>query len=115
MKYKNLNIKLAKLEQQQTTTPREKQSFYHIIISNINITFTNNEISLLEKGLKYNLHTKKINCLTNLALEAETAVTQLPNHDSEFYRRQIGECIQTLHHQITSYPKQNTQLETRTM
>ena len=33
---------------------------------------------LLEKGLKYNLHSKKKNWLVNLALEAETAVTQLP-------------------------------------
>jgi len=48
MKYKNLNIKLAKLEQ-QSTTPYEKQSFYPIVISNTNIKFTNNEISLQEK------------------------------------------------------------------
>jgi hypothetical protein len=50
--------------------------------------FTNYEISLLEKGLKYKLHNKKKNWPTNLALEAETAITRLPNHYLEFYRRQ---------------------------
>ena len=50
MKYENLSIKLAKLEK-QTTTACEKQSFYHITISNTNKTFTSNENSLLEKGL----------------------------------------------------------------
>ena len=60
IKYKNLGIKLTKLEQQQTITPREKQSFYPRIINNTNIMFTYTEISLLEKGLKFNFHTKKI-------------------------------------------------------
>jgi hypothetical protein len=69
MKYKNLDINLTKLEKQQTITPREKQSFYPRIVNNTNIMFTSTEISSLEKGLKYNLHTKKKNCLTNLALE----------------------------------------------
>jgi len=32
MKYKNLNIKSAKSEQQQTTTLREKQFFYSITL-----------------------------------------------------------------------------------
>jgi hypothetical protein len=50
--------------------------------------FTNHGISLLEKELKYKLHNKKKNCPTNLALEAETAITRLPNHCLEFYRRQ---------------------------
>ena len=114
MKHKNLNIKLAKPEQQQTTTLRENQPFYPIIILT-QIILTNNEIYLPEKGFKYNLQAKKKNWLTNLALQAKTPVRQLPNNDHEFYRRQIAEHIQTLHHQITSYPKHNTRLESRTM
>ena len=47
-KYKNLDIKLEKLDQQQTITPREKHSFHSRIINNTNITFTNNHILLLE-------------------------------------------------------------------
>jgi len=76
-KYKYLDRKLTKLAQEQSKTPREKHSFYPRIINNANITFSNNETTLLEKGLKYNLHTKKKNWLVNLALEAETAITKL--------------------------------------
>jgi hypothetical protein len=49
-KYKNLDMKLAKLEQQQQQQPQNltPQSFYPRIINNTNITFTNNKVSLLE-------------------------------------------------------------------
>jgi hypothetical protein len=40
---------------------------------------------LLKKGLTYSLHGKKENWLTTLALEAETAITQLPTADREYY------------------------------
>jgi hypothetical protein len=52
---------------------------------------------LREQEPIYNLHTRRKNWLTNVALEAETAITRLPNHDRDFYRRQIVELIKTLH------------------
>jgi len=52
-------------------------------VNKTNITFTNNEINLLEKGPKYNLHSAKNNWLTTLALEAKTAITSLPTYDGD--------------------------------
>ena len=43
-------------------------------------------MALLQKGLKYNLHTKQVNWLRNLALEAEMAISQLPTTDHNVYR-----------------------------
>jgi hypothetical protein len=57
-KYMNLENKLNKLIREQRVTPRERHTFHPIVINNTNITFSNSETTLLEKGLKYNLHTK---------------------------------------------------------
>ena len=40
-------------------------------------------MELLQKGLKCNIHAKKKKWIQTLALEAETAVTQLPNNDRD--------------------------------
>jgi hypothetical protein len=48
------------------------------VINNTDISFTQCEMSLLQKGLKYNLHTKRENWIQNLTLEAETAIQKLP-------------------------------------
>jgi hypothetical protein len=50
------------------------------------MNFSNNETTLLEKGFIYNLQTKKKKLVVNLALEAETAIPQLPATNREFYR-----------------------------
>ena len=42
-----------------------------------NIKVTNQEYTLLEKGLKYNLGRKHKHWIRNLALEAESAITLL--------------------------------------
>jgi len=68
----------------------------------------------MEKGLKYKLHNRKKNWPINLALEAETAITRLPNHYLEFYRREVVERIETLHHHA-AFPKRNTYLQTQIM
>jgi hypothetical protein len=70
---------------------------------------------LLEKGLKYNLHTKKKNWLVNLALEAETAITQLPITDSEFCGKPVADRIQILQLHNNSNLKHNTHSENRTI
>jgi hypothetical protein len=53
-------------------------------------------MSLLQKGPKYNLHTKGHNWIQNLALEVETAITNLPTKERESYRRIVAERINTL-------------------
>jgi hypothetical protein len=76
-----------KLIRGQTITPQERHAFHPRVLNNKNITFSNNEANLLEKGHKYDLHTKKKNWLLNLALEAETAITPFPITDREFYKK----------------------------
>jgi hypothetical protein len=46
--------------------------------------------SLLNKGPGYNLHNKRPDWLTNLALEVETAIIQLLPPDRDFYRKQVA-------------------------
>jgi len=60
-KYKKLDTKINKLTKMQTMT-------------------------LLQKGLKYNLHTKRRDWLKNLTLEAVTALSHLPTADHVIYR-----------------------------
>jgi len=57
-KYKNLDRKLTRLTQKQTIKPLQHISSYLIVINNTNITFSDKENTLLEKGLKYNHHPK---------------------------------------------------------
>jgi hypothetical protein len=76
-KYKSLNKKLESLSQIQTQTPHKKHPFHPRVTKNTDISFSNTEISLLQKGPKYNMHAKRRNWIQNLGLEAETANTQL--------------------------------------
>jgi len=64
-------------------------------------------MSLLQKGPKYNIHTKSRNWIQNLALEAETAISHLPPTDREVYRKLTSERISTLQ-------KNNNPLHTHT-
>ena len=69
-------------------------------------------MGLLQKGLKYNIHAKKENWIQTLALEAETAVTQLPPNDRDVYRKLIAERIDNLHKQN---PAHNAHPEAKTI
>jgi hypothetical protein len=90
-RYYILNTKLAKLTKEQTKTPHKPHTFFPRLVINTPIKFSERESLLLNKGPKYNLHIKRADWLTNLALEAETAITQLPPHEREFYRKQVAE------------------------
>jgi hypothetical protein len=95
-KYKTLSSKLNKLTKAQTKTPKVQHMFHPRVINNSDIVFNDNETNLLQKGLKYNTHTKHKNCLQNLALEAETAITQLPTTERDAYRKIVAKRIKTL-------------------
>jgi hypothetical protein len=56
--------------QEQIKTPGTRESFHHRLVTKTGITFSNKQLSLLEKYHKYNLHKKKKNWAANLALEA---------------------------------------------
>lgn len=77
-KYKTLDNKLHKLSREQLITPKDHHKFYPGILNNMDITFSANERALLNKGPKYNLHSKNKHWFTNLALEVESAITLLP-------------------------------------
>jgi hypothetical protein len=96
VKYEGLETNLRKLTQKQTRTPSTQHNVYPRVINKTNITFTNNEPTLLNKGLKYNLHRKNENWLTNLALEAETAINLIPITDRDYYRKQLSNHITQL-------------------
>jgi len=95
-KYQNLNLKIQKLAQEQTIKPEKHVTFYPRVVNNTDITFTNKEITLLQKGPKYNLHNKKRNWLSTLALEAETAINSLPHTEREYFRNKVAENLQQL-------------------
>jgi hypothetical protein len=56
--------------------------FYPRVVNNSTVGFSAQEIALLEKGLKYNLHQKPKFWIERLALEAETAMLTLKNKNS---------------------------------
>jgi len=92
-KYRNLNLKIQKLAKEQTIKPGQHVTFYPRVVNNTDIAFTNKEIALLEKGLKYNLHNKKRNWLTTLALEAERAINSLPHTEREYFRNKVARVV----------------------
>jgi len=74
------------------------------------IPFSNREMALLHKGLKYNIHAKKKVWIQTLALEAETAITQLPTNEREAYRKMVAERVDKLQKQN---PTHNTHPEAK--
>jgi hypothetical protein len=59
MKYKSIEHKLNKLTLKQTEKPNNNTHFYPRVINETDIEFSNEEMTLLNKGLKYNLRHKK--------------------------------------------------------
>jgi len=95
-RYKNLDNKLRRLAQQQTKPKTPKRDFYPRVVNLTYIHFSAPEITILEKGPKYNIHSKLKNWLRTLALEAETAISHVPPQDREVYRKLAAERINTL-------------------
>jgi hypothetical protein len=52
-------------------------TFHKHVENLIDITFTNNEMELINKGLKYNLHYKHKNWIKTLAIKVDTTINQL--------------------------------------
>ena len=60
------------------------------------ISFSEAEMFLLQKGPKYSIHKKHKNYIQNLAIVAETAISHLPLSEREDYRKLTAERINTL-------------------
>jgi hypothetical protein len=57
-KYKQLDLKINRLVATQTEKPNSKTQFYPRVINRTSITFTDEEMTLLNKGLNIILTTK---------------------------------------------------------
>jgi hypothetical protein len=70
------NQKLDELQSRHTQQMDQKQyQFYPKTHNQSDVQFTEDEIQLLCKGPKYNLHYKPKHWLKTLALEAETTIS----------------------------------------
>jgi hypothetical protein len=59
-------------------------------------TFTEDELHLLDKGLKCNLCSKPKTCIKTLALEADTAIRTLPDENQACMKELVANNIQIL-------------------
>jgi len=94
--YKNLDDKISRLTNSQHERINEKFKFYPRMINQTHIFFTEEEQTLLNKGLKYNLSHKNKYLIRKLALEAENAITLLPIEEQDYMRYQVAKQIQRL-------------------
>jgi len=97
-KFRRQRVKqnLETLSQTKKQTPHEKHPFHPTVVNHTDISFSNTEMSLLQKAPKYNIHAKERNWIQNLGLETETAITQLPTNEREAYRKIVADRIYTL-------------------
>ena len=65
---------LDKIQEIQSTKPESTVNFFPRAVNKTNITFSTDEHTLLEKGLKYNLNRKSRDWIKTIALEAEFAI-----------------------------------------
>ena len=76
-KYQTLRQKLKHLTNRAKEDTNPDHAFFPRVLNKTNIHFTNDEELLLQKGLKFNIHSKPKNWISTLAIEAETAITLL--------------------------------------
>jgi len=57
-KYKRMDDKTKRLTQNQAQKPKTDTNFYPRVVNNTSIKFSDEEMELLNKGLKYNLGSK---------------------------------------------------------
>ena len=74
-------------------TDSKNPTFFPRIVNKTDISFSNEELGLLNKGLKYNLEHKHKYWINKLAVEAENMVTLLPPGEQEYICYQIAKNI----------------------
>jgi hypothetical protein len=66
---------------------KQKKNKNYPRVKNITDTqFTQSEMQLLKRRLKYNLHYKEKNWLEKLVLEGETAISKIDITEQQYYR-----------------------------
>jgi hypothetical protein len=112
------NIKNKHLSTLNNNTRNEHNTqFYTRVVSHTDITFSDAEITLLGKGLKYNLHYKHKHWINKLALEAETAINLVDLLQQNYLRQLVAIHIKKLKqkHATQNYNITNTILEWKVM
>jgi hypothetical protein len=107
-KYRTIDIKLKKLEKTQGSNHEFQEQFYLRVVSKTDIIFSNDELSLLKKGLKYNLSNKHKKWFETLALEAKTAVSYSPTAEQDYIRCQVAHNVRQLNEQYKGSHEYNT-------
>jgi hypothetical protein len=91
--HKKQQQQVHNLAKSQTTNTTSKSTNYPRVINITKTQFTQEEIQLLSKGLKYNLHYKQKNWVETLSLEAETAISNLEIKEQQYYRHAVVKVI----------------------
>ena len=98
--YKTIEKKNSKeLVHTQTKEPDNTKNFYPRVFNKTDITFSADELTSLNKGLKYNINYKHTNLIRILALESETAINQLPIFEQDYIRHHVAHNIERLYKQ----------------
>jgi hypothetical protein len=95
------NNKSATLKKKNTKPPTVQQNthtfpFFHRVKNLSDIGFSEEEYSVLNKGLQYNLGQKRKNWIENLALEAETAINHLHVSKQDHIRHLVANNLKHL-------------------
>jgi hypothetical protein len=95
IKYRKINDKLNRLiysnnENSQQRQHQQYHTFYQRVSNLSSTTFTHEEMTLLNKGLKYNLHHKPKQWLQTLAIVADMAISQLAPQDQSYMRQTVA-------------------------
>jgi hypothetical protein len=93
-KYKSIEDKINRLTLKETNKPNTSTQFYPGVVNESAIKFSDEEMTLLNKGLKCNLSHKRIQWLSNLALEAKNAIILLPTQEKNYLRYQVAHNLQ---------------------
>ena len=80
------------LARNQIKAPDTSVTFSARVINKTDVDFCNEELFLLSIGMKYSVHTKKKDWVTNHALEAETAIS---DSDHECNRWQVAKRLES--------------------
>ena len=100
--YKNLDDKISRLANLQIERTEEKFMFYPRVICQTDIPFTEEQQTLLNNGIKYNLNHRNKCWIRKLGLEAENAITLLPLKEQVFMHNQAAKQIQRIQAQQTT-------------
>lgn len=89
----NINNKIKKLHEEKHVHSRLMNEQTK---NSTDVAFSDDEMLLLNKGLKYNLHHKPKRWLQTLGIKADTAVNMLPRKDQSY----IWQTVANNNHQI---------------